>query len=82
MRVTYIIRQDGDPVETEVGGFRFMAGAETDVTDPLILATLAGNPWFRIEGMAPIKGALSEFNRDPTPVLVEKRRPGRPSLVA
>lgn len=82
MRVTYFIRQDGDPVETEVGGFRFIAGAETNVPDPLILATLAGNPWFRIEGVGPIKGALSEFNRDPTPVQVYKRGQGRHRKVA
>lgn len=81
MRVTYIIRQPDDPIETEVGGFKFFAGAETDVTDPAILAVLAGNPWFRVEGVAPIKGALSADNRDPTPLRLHKRGPGRPRKI-
>jgi hypothetical protein len=81
MRITYIIRQDGDPVETEVAGFKFIAGAETNVDDPEIIAMLSTNPWFRVEGVSPIRGALSEVNRDPTPIQLYKRGPGRPRKV-
>lgn len=80
MKITYIVRQPDDPVTTEVKGFRFMAGAETEVDDPEVIETLSGNPWFRIEGAAQIRGSLSPEHRDPTPMLI-KRKPGRPRII-
>ena len=74
MRVTYLIRQPGDPAETEVAGYRFMAGAETEVHEPEIIKMLSANPWFRVEGFRPLTGGLSEQNRDPTPKLVRPRK--------
>lgn len=82
MKITYIIRQEDDPAITYVKGYRFVAGAATEVSDPAVIATLALNPWFLVEGATPIKGDLSEVNRDPTPILVGKRGPGRPRKVA
>lgn len=74
MRITYIIRQPDDPRTTEVAGYRFIAGAATEVHDPEIITMLAGNPWFRVEGFRPLTGDLSEINRDPTPKLVRPRK--------
>lgn len=82
MRVTYILRQEGDPVETHCFGHRFIAGMETQVHDPEALKSLAGNPWFLIEGLTVKQTELIRDNQDPTPVQVyEKRGRGRPPKV-
>ena len=66
MKVTYLQRTPHCPVKTEVGGYRFIAGAETDVKDPEIVSMLSRNPWFRVEGVR----LIGEGDNDPAPKLI------------
>ena len=80
IKIEYIVRQDDDPVEVQVSRYHFFAGAPVDVDDPLVITTLMGNPWFRIEGEPTLIGDASRDNRDPEPVvMVPERKRGRPS---
>lgn len=81
MRVTYILRQEDDPLETYCFGHRFVAGMETEVRDPDALASLAGNPWFLIEGLSVKQTEIARDNQSPDPVQVYAKRRGRPPKV-
>ena len=66
MKVTYLQRTPACPVKTEVAGYRFIAGAETEVDRADIVEMLSRNPWFRVEGAR----LIGEGEMDPKPVLI------------
>lgn len=48
--VTYIPRENGDPVDTVWNKLPFHANQARPVSDPAMIAMARNNPWFRVEG--------------------------------